>query len=764
MLKKLSLSRFGKFNNQSIEFHPVTVFCGDNETGKSTIFDALLSVLCSRPRGQNEHWGRIRDRYDGHIPPESKFDGVYSKLDTNEFTNLYAIHAGKISIKWEEGSTKWLSELKRDFNSGFDPTGMMKEFEKDIAVKTDGTDKGSGSYNPKLAEWRQQQRNLERELDERKNRRSQILSKKQSTDSMQGEIDKLENEVKGLTDAVLHEKQKLDWEDKIMQKQKSNDALTEIRRLEELKTYCANSPFKTDESDILKDKRGKIESARSALGVAESSITEKKDSQRSRMENIVEIEKQLVSLKRSAENADALQSDISKILSVKVVEGKWNRAYIASSVASLIAGILLALFLAEPAIRLVSGFIGIIAAITFFVLARPKGTLSAVTSIKDLKGKWKINFGEELKEEEPDAVLRRLADFKSEYDVKKRDLEIENQNIAELKRNLLDLEAEIKRLSGEKQELEKELKDWLQLRGATDEMGYARGRAEYEKQEGELSELQQQFQEEDINALKTKHLSLMTALHNEGVPDKRTMPDEERNRLKNIVIAELEKKIEKLTQDKAQKEKDKGGTSGEIRGALDQSGLNDEIASHELEISRLEQQINDYELAKKATAKALNILKDMERDSEILFKELAKEVGVWLSHVVQDREIKVGALTEANIKMQDAGGQLRLVENLSSGTYDTFMFAMRLALALKSASGQWRPLILDEPFLYMDSQRTKNALKLLKAFQEETKTKGAEWQIILFTKEKELRDLVKETFQEPAVYDLTVGAGEINRV
>ena len=45
MLKTLHLTRFGKFRERQFEFEAVTLFHGPNESGKSTLFDALKHIL-----------------------------------------------------------------------------------------------------------------------------------------------------------------------------------------------------------------------------------------------------------------------------------------------------------------------------------------------------------------------------------------------------------------------------------------------------------------------------------------------------------------------------------------------------------------------------------------------------------------------------------------------------------------------------------------------------------------------------------------------
>ena len=78
------------------------------------------------------------------------------------------------------------------------------------------------------------------------------------------------------------------------------------------------------------------------------------------------------------------------------------------------------------------------------------------------------------------------------------------------------------------------------------------------------------------------------------------------------------------------------------------------------------------------------------------------------------------------------------MEHLSAGARDTFYFAARLALARKHATGP-RILVLDEPFATLDRERERRMVGLLRDFQKE-----ADWQIVLLTKEPELKEMMAE--------------------
>ena len=63
-------------------------------------------------------------------------------------------------------------------------------------------------------------------------------------------------------------------------------------------------------------------------------------------------------------------------------------------------------------------------------------------------------------------------------------------------------------------------------------------------------------------------------------------------------------------------------------------------------------------------------------------------------------------------------------------------------------------LLLDDPFLTLDTERSLNAIKLLKIFQEQSG-----WQIVFFTKDLHTVDELRATFPDLQLHNLDL-AGE----
>ena len=92
MIKKLRLNSYGKFKMKDYTFSPVTAFIGDNESGKTTIFDALFNSLCS-PSGSTTDGKRLKARYGDERSVSIEFEDDELSLDkSSPFLNHFSVH------------------------------------------------------------------------------------------------------------------------------------------------------------------------------------------------------------------------------------------------------------------------------------------------------------------------------------------------------------------------------------------------------------------------------------------------------------------------------------------------------------------------------------------------------------------------------------------------------------------------------------------------------------------------------------------------
>jgi len=126
LIRELKIRSFGRFRNSSFFMDRITLFQGCNETGKTTIFDAIFSEIC-KPKATKKQGRRIRKRYGDNTEVEIVFSDQPVTIDEDEFLNLYAIHSGNMNLDLKSNSS-WTEKIKADlFTGGIDPAKISRE-------------------------------------------------------------------------------------------------------------------------------------------------------------------------------------------------------------------------------------------------------------------------------------------------------------------------------------------------------------------------------------------------------------------------------------------------------------------------------------------------------------------------------------------------------------------------------------------------------------------------------------------------------------
>ena len=128
----LKLNNFGKFKNKSFEIsNGITLFYGENESGKTTIFDSLM-ILFSESKRVSVFFKQMKSRYgnDIDIDFEPKIP-EHLKMHPQSYNNLYAIRQSEIIFEMSDSkkdSKDWESEIKKKlFSSDIDIGKMISE-------------------------------------------------------------------------------------------------------------------------------------------------------------------------------------------------------------------------------------------------------------------------------------------------------------------------------------------------------------------------------------------------------------------------------------------------------------------------------------------------------------------------------------------------------------------------------------------------------------------------------------------------------------
>jgi len=214
LIRELKIRNFGRFKNALFVMDQVTLFHGRNESGKTTIFDAIFTELC-KPKATKKQGRRIRKRYGDNTEIEIVFSGQPVTIDEDEFLNLYAVHSGNMNLDLKSNSS-WTEKIKADlFTGGIDPAKISRELAN--LASTSNTLK----HNKELSSLRSKQNVMQGELAGLKEKERSLLQrelgiveKKKDLNLREKVVDTLKAEAAALqqeiaTAGLIREKQEL---------------------------------------------------------------------------------------------------------------------------------------------------------------------------------------------------------------------------------------------------------------------------------------------------------------------------------------------------------------------------------------------------------------------------------------------------------------------------------------------------------------------------------------------------------------------------
>lgn len=169
-----------------------------------------------------------------------------------------------------------------------------------------------------------------------------------------------------------------------------------------------------------------------------------------------------------------------------------------------------------------------------------------------------------------------------------------------------------------------------------------------------------------------------------------------------------------------------------MAGAPDIADLRRELAQLEEERASYEEELAAIRLAREG----------IEAAAAQVHREFAPQLNAALSRAAEKltggRYRQVRLDEEMNLRALTSDGRTVEAAALSGGTVDQLYFSLRLALLDLLTQGQEPvPLLLDDPFIQYDDQRTRDALALAAAVAQER-------QVVLFTCHQREMELAQE--------------------
>ena len=460
--------------------------------------------------------------------------------------------------------------------------------------------------------------------------------------------------------------------------------------------------------------------------------------------------------------SELAQQFLSKIKNTEVFPGvikkiKWNPITLILASVFIIAGILLFLLLPSFEIKVILFCTGLVAGIILLFLSK-KITLTHDTShIKNLlieiKDEWKTRLRGEntLRAETKDVLIRELIQYETDYDSiiknileKTAELELKEKSLAESDNTINRLNESIKN----KNEI---LNEQLKKGGLNSIYDYHKKIEKYNNLNNtyknwklELNKKLLAYKKQDASILKTEIGMQIHKLDDEIIQEEK--PDTAIKQMTNE-LNRLEEELSEIQNRKMNLKTNISENKGILKGSI--GDIPEKIVSLEKSKKYFQEQIDEINLNISAAGLAKEIFTEISENMDTLMIDLQDDIKEKFSDIVPElREISINKLNKDAISITDAGGELRLLDNLSGGTVDTFFLSARLALAQRAFKEE-SILILDEPFHSMDKERELKSMELLNEFHKQNN-----WQIILFSKDETIKDNVGKIFTDVKIHML----------
>ncbi len=756
---KLKLESFGFFKNTSFPIGQVTIFFGPNETGKTTLFDALVSSII-KITGSTSFGKKLRDRYGDSRSAE--LESSLLEISSSKFLNSYAIREGKVRLDDDSKDNKELisSIQKSLFDSGFDSKNLTNicndrsstkksvKSGKDLKIATE-------EYEEKFKLWKNAEEERLNTLSKWSNLPKKEKEKNEIGDSLkkkEANLASLKSQIEQLTAKSRHHKAKNLFQS-LLSFEAKKEAVGEMRKWfsegRDKSILKLNDDIKSLQLNQKVLQKKQIEASEKLTSVQRNigQLSPDKETSASLEGIVFEIEKKLDSL--ISENAPQL------------VLTEWKMEFLLLGSFLLLSGLLtgiITFFKSYP------GFYYILTGILFFggitILTNFSRKIT-ITRDQNRIEKDILSLAEELilrtsGKVSPllktrDGIKSAISKYRETDAVLAKDLEREKKQEQEIQQSLTSLGSDILKSTNELSELQSLFQSSLAEIGAKnlEEVQNKISEAKAEEQSFQTLRLQieaalKENQLVDASELKVSLKDQIQSFEKSMVPFDFTTED--KNLLRNIT---LQFETEKEDYDRLKEKYFSLDTalSGELGGSRIQIKDILEKCDHtRKEKEEAEKKLNLVKATMKAYETLAGIFTEMGEGSENQILTLVKSLKKRWNEILPEDEIRnidwnhFGEVP----KVYDKFHQFRDVDHLSTGTKELFYFSLRIEYALRmSKEDNVKWLLLDEPFRHMDATRMDSAVKYTLNF---LKREG--WTGVFFTFDNVLKEEIIQNAKE----------------
>lgn len=715
----LKLNNFGKFKNKSFEIsNGITLFYGENESGKTTIFDSLM-ILFSESKRVSVFFKQMKSRYgnDIDIDFEPKIP-EHLKMHPQSYNNLYAIRQSEIIFEMSDSkkdSKDWESEIKKKlFSSDIDIGKMISE------IKAEYSSKAQNSILYKINILENEKIEIDKILNNLYDKINNSTNKKDNLKEFKENIFLHENILK----EKIEEREKL--YSLIKSKKEAETKNIKLNLLKQINDFnkadeflSKNIIYKDDYSKEINGRTKKIEDIKMNITFLKGKIEALKKS-------FVE--------EKNKTDYDSVKKRIENgINKIEYLTKKNNKApKIIFFIAVVFISSFLALYFKNPLFLTI-----IIPAIPFMFIKENKNS----KIIKDI-----LESLPELDIKETDIFI-----FKDllNKELAKIEIIMTNNDNEEIENYNADLEKIVKELENENNLLNqifeklkvKDKEEYYNIKNNYDLL-LKQNEENYKKLMIEVKKLGLK----NIGTLEIDCIRILKELDEKGV-NPNDYNEMEIKKIENN-LKDLESEINIL---KEEINKIKNNISY-IEGELNNSeNIHADIINFESKLSQIKENIINLNKRRKALKLLEEMLFSINKKNDDIFQSLSKEARILYNHItgknLSDDGIIMSGFDKDKIMVADKQNKIRNVEFLSSATRDAVYIAMRLSILTKIHQAG-RLILLDDPFITFDNNRTKEALSFIKEY-----SKNYNIPVVIFTKDTFTRDFMSE-YKDIIMYEL----------
>ncbi|KLI16399.1 ATP-binding protein [Brachyspira hyodysenteriae] len=717
----LNLNKFGKFRNKSFEISDnLTLFYGENESGKTTIFDSLM-LLFSENKKTSSFAKQIKLRYgdDIDINTEPEIDESI-KLHPQSYNNLYSIRQSEIIFEMSDSkkdSKDWESEIKKKlFASDIDVGKIISE------VKAEHSGKSQTAIPAQLKNTKYRNEEIEEELNSLYSKANTEVNKK---DKLK-ELDELLKESNNILKEKIDEYNRLTSirEEKNKAKEKNhllniNTMIHEFNKKDQF--IKDNINLRDDHSKTINALSTKIDESENRISFLKGKIESLQKSSEER--NKTDYQSMMLRIDKAIKKIDELKEKNNKIPKIVFLAGV------------ILVSALLSLYFKNP-----YWFLIILPSIPFLLIKEGKNDKS-INDILDSLPEIDINSDNLELSTLKDILLRELA---------KIELILEKNDDAELENYKKELEEAANNLENH----HKELNNFFNKLNVKNKENYYEIKSNFDNVYKSTEELfkklmieAKKFGLKDIDTLNANCNRILKELDEKGInPD--DYNEMEMKVLENK-LRELEKEINSIKENMNKVISNASYIQGELNSSDD---VHKKIVNLESEFAENNEEIKNLNKRKKALELLENMLSKINKKNDDIFNSLSNEAELLYNHItgknLSDDVISMSGFDKNKIMVKDKQNEMRNVELLSSATKDAVYIAMRLSI-LSKIHETGRLILLDDPFITFDNKRTKEALSFIREY-----SKKYNIPIAIFTKDVFIRDIMKN-YQEAIIHELS---------